>query len=463
MGNFKKRIMSFIMAVTFILTSFVYPDPAYASSSVKVEANAQLDDDVDLYANSEDINNALMAKKKVVIIIYEYSKTGCNKYLTTLKKETAKRNGQGVYFKTSSPKALGKEWDWPGVRYQYTISVSQAKQYVKAVQSAEKKKEDAVKAISESSEEMAAEIHDTLCNGKSYTFYVYKDKQSAVIKGLRAVCQRLNNQAVIFQYDKKKYTSNVNKITITEAEAELYYYSIKLSELILKQAKEAGYEYIQHEAMMLNGCNYCPVNTGWEAAGEMLFPIIQKASGMYELSDPMKVYTLAISCLFDEYAENIAEGLVHVSYSHEELSDHYINYAEDKNGNKIKDTRAANMKWIYSGDARGICMSYAKWEQLLFSQWGIKAYYNSSVGLDHAWSVVKVKNNSGKTLWIPFDYGIGPSNRLAGINYTDIKYNTEAKLYKIYLADAGKLDILIGNGLSGAPNYKNWTWSDLAN
>ena len=26
MGNFKTRIMSFIMAVTFILTSFVYPD-----------------------------------------------------------------------------------------------------------------------------------------------------------------------------------------------------------------------------------------------------------------------------------------------------------------------------------------------------------------------------------------------------------------------------------------------------
>lgn len=63
-----------------------------------------------------------------------------------------------------------------------------------------------------------------------------------------------------------------------------------------------------------------------------------------------------------------------------------------------------------------MCEDHVNYELLLFKQLGIKAYYNSSDVLDHAWSVVKVKNVVGKTLWIPFDYGIGPCTDADG-NY----------------------------------------------
>lgn len=43
---------------------------------------------------------------------------------------------------------------------------------------------------------------------------------------------------------------------------------------------------------------------------------------------------------------------------------------------------------------------------LLFNQIGITNYFNSNHERNHAWSVIKVKNSKGKTLWMPFDYKI---------------------------------------------------------
>ena len=64
--------------------------------------------------------------------------------------------------------------------------------------------------------------------------------------------------------------------------------------------------------------------------------------------------------------------------------------------------------------------------------------------------MVKVKNSKGKTLWIPFDYGIGPA---VSLNVTDEqrKYiNTEKKRYKLYLT-----------GIKGAPKVKNFVDEDF--
>ena len=51
------------------------------------------------------------------------------------------------------------------------------------------------------------------------------------------------------------------------------------------------------------------------------------------------------------------------------------------------------------------------------------------------WTVVKVKNSYGKVLWIPFDYGIGPAEKL-DVSKNQRKYvNTEKKRYALYQKD----------------------------
>lgn len=108
------------------------------------------------------------------------------------------------------------------------------------------------------------------------------------------------------------------------------------------------------------------------------------------------------------------------------------------------------MKLMLDNKAKGVCMHFASNEVLLFEQWGMTAYYNSAYEINHAWSVVKVKNSKGKTLWIPFDYGIGPHPYL-NVDSKQKKYiNTEAKRYKLYF-----------RGIKGAPKKKNFKDSDF--
>lgn len=108
------------------------------------------------------------------------------------------------------------------------------------------------------------------------------------------------------------------------------------------------------------------------------------------------------------------------------------------------------MKTLLDNKAQGVCEDYARYEILVFEQLGIPCWHNSSGKLNHAWSVVKVKNSKGKTLWIPFDYGIGPSESLK-VSDEERKYiDTEEKRYKLYLS-----------GIKGAPKVKNFCDEDF--
>lgn len=159
----------------------------------------------------------------------------------------------------------------------------------------------------------------------------------------------------------------------------------------------------------------------------------------YKLSDAMKVYVVdrsgSFMCGVPLYDDNYAKVPCCVQY-------HY---------NKRTPTIGAKgMKSLYKGNAFGVCVQFAQYECLLWDQLGITNYYNSSNKISHAWSVVKVKNSKGKTLWIPFDYGMGPSPGL-NVSREQYKYiSTEKKRYKLYLS-----------GIKGAPSKRNWKLSDI--
>ncbi|WP_167956935.1 hypothetical protein [Anaerosporobacter faecicola] len=150
-----------------------------------------------------------------------------------------------------------------------------------------------------------------------------------------------------------------------------------------------------------------------------------------ELSDAMKIYAIDYSTYFSCYFSRPDFGMVY-------KTDYTSTY-----GYKA-------MKTMYENKAEGVCMIFARYECILFEQLGMTNYYNSSYQINHAWSVVKVKNSKGKILWIPFDYGIGPSPSLV-IDPSQAKYiDTEKKRYKLYL-----------NGIKGAPSKKNFNEDDF--
>lgn len=159
--------------------------------------------------------------------------------------------------------------------------------------------------------------------------------------------------------------------------------------------------------------------------------ILYETKNFCDLSDAMKIYALDISQYFNS---NYAEYSMKYSYT-----------------GSLTSKNHENMKILYENKAAGVCSSFASMERLLFDQFGITNYYNASGMLNHAWSVVKVENSAGKTLWIPFDYGIGPS----GVgDVTDEEYDrylsTETKRYKLYLG-----------GIPGAPKKRNFTYRDF--
>ena len=62
-----------------------------------------------------------------------------------------------------------------------------------------------------------------------------------------------------------------------------------------------------------------------------------------------------------------------------------------------------------------------------------------------------LKNTKGKVIWVPFDYGIGPSESLNVSKKIRNKYlKTEKMRYKVYLTV-----------LKGAPKKKNFTMADF--
>lgn len=135
-----------------------------------------------------------------------------------------------------------------------------------------------------------------------------------------------------------------------------------------------------------------------------------------DLSDAMKVYAVSESYYFDGNAP----------------ADYGMEYTYRKKS-PTTTTGSKGMKHLYKGTARGVCHHFALYECLLWKQLGITGYYNSYSGWNHAWSVVKVKNSKGKTMWVPFDY---------------------------HVVDGYSYDIYV-DGIKGAPSKQKWKMSDF--
>lgn len=150
-----------------------------------------------------------------------------------------------------------------------------------------------------------------------------------------------------------------------------------------------------------------------------------------DLSDAMKVYAIDQSGYFDCRMKRDGYGMVY------DMTAAFY-------GKK-------GMKTLYNNKATGVCSGYAVYEKQVWDALGIKNYINLNYKISHGWSVVAAKNAKGKTLWIPFDYGIGPSEGLAVSDSLRKKYlRTESMRYKLYL-----------KGIKGAPSKKNFKDSDF--
>lgn len=168
--------------------------------------------------------------------------------------------------------------------------------------------------------------------------------------------------------------------------------------------------------------------------------ILYKTKNFCDLSAAMKVYAIG-------YSDYFSCQFSHSNISYSMIYDSNIYYPPAQTGKAMKN--------LYKNKAKGVCQAFAAYERILFDQLNITNYFNSNFNINHAWSVVKVKNSKGKTLWIPFDYGIGPCDsrgiRLAVSDDIWKKYlSTDKKRYKLYLAN-----------IPGAPTKKNFTNADF--
>lgn len=170
-----------------------------------------------------------------------------------------------------------------------------------------------------------------------------------------------------------------------------------------------------------------------------------------ELNKANQVYLIANSAYFCS-VNGISASL------HNSKKGYGIEYSYDYIFNKkVKanadfKTPGQGMKKMYEcKNLKGVCSVYATYEKLLFTQLGIKVWRCTDSNIGHAWTVLKVKNSVGKTLWVPFDYGIGPAEKLIINEKIRKKYlRTEKMRYKLYLSK-----------VKGAPKKKNFSIADF--
>lgn len=342
--------------------------------------------------------------------------------------------------------------------------------------------------VTSATDEMAEKIHALLIQNKSVVLKVKGDKTASkkIVKELQRRIGTVNMQGIIFQHDGGKQNKSYYNYTIKEADAKLYNYSIKTSKMIFDKVMEdikgdieareydkAEYEYLNEHYgdcegmrssdiisyklpgddsentlsvwMWLQRKKSCEENGELEELEGLCKKAINLQQGMSNVSDAMKVWVVDYSAYFDctrsqwynsGYFKSWNYGMRYFSYS----KTSYFDFNSDWK----------RMKALATSTAAGVCEDFARYEVLLFQQWGISAYVNRSGKLNHAWSVVKAKNSDGKLLWIPFDYGIGPCVYLKDTDYSQTYIKTEAVPYKLYLS-----------GIKGAPSKKNFTMEDF--
>lgn len=312
---------------------------------------------------------------------------------------------------------LGEDYDGNEIIY-YTLSASDYSDSVAACK--EIKKNLKVKTIKSVTTTNAKKVNKLLKDNKSFILKIKSTaaKYDSKISSLNGKLKSINKAGVILRImPEYNYVVIGNRRYGCIAVKKSGYCSICISE---ETAKTYNYA-VSFINRIFTGINKT-----------------QKASAtcMNDFSDAMKVYAIASSGYFSSLNSESKFGMVYDLHS-EYITNRFVSDSE-------------MFKNLAENAARGVCYDYANYEMLVWSCLGIESWYNESKELQHAWTVVKVKNSDGKIMWVPFDYGIGPSANLVGAGYNPHSEEQVAERYRIYL-----------NGVPSAPDGKNFTDADF--
>lgn len=386
----------------------------------------------DIYDTASQVNENLMKQKSLVISV-KGTKKDVQQYVGKLQNVIKTVNQQGVLFQYEIIKNKN--------RYSILIDKESASLYYYSVKFTEKIynvcKDNIKKRFEENKEKYLEDCklypdEHTLRMHIFYATIIDKliDDDSLVNYASKYINSSLSSTDICYWFED--YGKNTESTcTFDYDDSQFIHYMLNdvekdedTGKINIEIISFEKFMQIPEMEIMMQSVNFEGVNTREEIIMNHLFS---------ELSDAMKVFVLDYSRYFS--------------------CDSWVKYSMMYVGSIhfIKDDGACGMKTLYENKACGACDGFASYEILVFSQWGIESCFNNSYEIDHAWSVVKVKNSNGKILWIPFDYGIGPARNLRVSTIIKKRYlHTEEDRYKLYLS-----------GIKGAPKYRNFVESDF--
>lgn len=386
--NLSKRLALFMLAATLLTASVITMSPTdtvqAADSSVKLTLSNVTD------AFAKKVHRALMGNKKVVIM----PKRGYNvdwAKISQLRKKIANTYSYGVNFDYNVSNGI------------IIISEKKAKAYSAKVKKIQNGLKD---AVTESSSELAQDIHNALMNQRPFIFYT-KGKPTAICNDLIREVQDINKQDVIFKYTSEKVSgTDYYKISIKKEQAQAYAYACKYSEKQFNIEKNDILKHVKGTVQNEEDCRegylleceidmelgepvptfeeYCDGRLDEDSIEQLSSrdQMIARAEGMGDLSDIMKLYIIGIGSF------QAPSGITYTN-----------KYFQSGTGSE-----ALMLKNLYLNKATGVCHDFALHECALFSYWGISVKYCSSA--NHAWTEGVAKNSEGIMVKYRFDYGL---------------------------------------------------------
>jgi hypothetical protein len=286
--------------------------------------------------------------------------------------------------------------------------------------------------VTAANEELADSLHEKLLKGESFTLKIDAPESEAkvILKDLhRLMCKKSGGYTFMCDVSTTMSDTCVY-VGVSKDYANVY----KKSEEFFRRL-EAQYKARANERLADSGY-WWSSNTFKNVDNSQLSYLAN--TSFADLSDAGKLFALMYSGIFDCVWEFPNDGSLQMVYSYDHYDMGTSNYAE-------------GLQKLMDGKASGVCQVFADYEKLVFRMLGFECYSCSSGNINHAWTVVRVTNNVGKEMWVPFDYGIGPSEGLMVSEEVREKYlATEEMRYALYLEN-----------VADAPKYKNFTMEDF--
>ncbi|MBP5305640.1 MAG: hypothetical protein J6Z02_07290 [Lachnospiraceae bacterium] len=286
--------------------------------------------------------------------------------------------------------------------------------------------------VTAANEELAGSLHEKLLKGESFTLKIDAPENEAkgILKDLHRL-MRIKSGGYTFMCDVKTTISDTCVyVGVSKDYANVY----KKSGEFVRRLET---QYKAKAAARLAESGYWWSSDSFKNVDSSQLSYLANTS-FADMSEAGKLFAIMYSGIFDCVWEHPNDGSLQMVYSY----DHYDMGA---------DTYAEALQKLMDGKASGVCQVYAMYEKLVFRMLGFECYSCSNGNINHAWTVVKVTNKAGKELWVPFDYGIGPSSGLMVSEEVREKYiATEEMRYALYLENVAE-----------APKYRNFTMEDF--